>query len=86
MSKYALNIAEDGRILSATYEEFASKNMPLVDTLPDGELYEYRYVNGRYIHDPLPKPEPEPEPVPVPVPEPTITADDILNTLLGVTE
>ena len=55
--KYALNLDTDGRILSATYEEYASKDAILVDKLPDGDIYEYLYVNGDYIHDPLPEPE-----------------------------
>lgn len=80
MSKFALNIAEDGRILSATFEEFAAEGAPLVDTLPEGDISEYRYVDGGYIHDPIPEPEV------VPSSETAITADDILNTLLGVTE
>lgn len=54
--KYALNLAEDNRILSATYEKYAPANAILVDTLPEGDIDEYRYVNGEYIHDPLPKP------------------------------
>lgn len=74
--KYALNLSEDGRILSATYEQYASKDMPLVDALPEGDIYEYLYQNGEYIHDPLPKQE-EVE---------TPTADAVLNALLGVTE
>ncbi len=80
MSKYALNLAEDGRILSATFKEFASKSMPLVDSLPDGDISEYRYIDGNYIHDPLPQPE-----VPSKL-ETKVTTDDVLNTLLGVTE
>ena len=52
--KYALNIAEDGRILFVTYEQFAWEGMPIVDVLPDGDTYEYRYVDGEFIHDPLP--------------------------------
>ena len=62
---YALNLAEDGRILSAwvVLPDGKYVGMPLVDTLPDGDIYEYRYENGEYIHDPLPEPEqPEPEP------------------------
>lgn len=55
--KYALNLAEDGRILSATFERFAAPGMVLADTLPDGNITEYRYVNGVYVHDPLPAPE-----------------------------
>ena len=74
MEKYALNLAESGRILSATYEQFAVEGMPIVETLPEGDISEYRYVNGEFIHDPLPKPEPVVEP----------TTDEILNTLLGV--
>lgn len=81
--KYALNIrADDNRILSATYEEYAVEGMPIVDALPSGETPEendisnYRYVDGEYIYDPLPQPEP---------PEPVETTDDVLNALLGIT-
>ena len=80
--KYALNIGEDNRILSATYEEYAVEGMPIVDALPGGETPEendignYKYVDGEYVYDPLPAP-PEPEPVE--------TADDVLNALLGIT-
>lgn len=54
---YALNIADDGRILSVTYDRFAPAEQPRVETLPDGDVTEYRYVDGEYIHDPLPAPE-----------------------------
>ena len=73
---YALNLAEDGRILSVTYAKFAPADAVIVDVLPEGDISEYRYVNGEYIHDPLPEPE-------QPVAEPT--TDDILNAMLGVT-
>lgn len=59
---YALNLAEDNRILSATYPRYAPGEAILVDTLPEGDIHEYLYVDGEYVHDPLPKPEPvEPE-------------------------
>ena len=74
--KYALNLNEDGRILSATFEKYATENMPLVDTLPDGDISEYIYNNGKYIHDPIPVPEKVE----------TASTDDVLNALLGVTE
>ena len=80
MSKYALNLAEDGRILSATFAEFAFKDAALVDTLPEGNISEYRYVNGSYIHEPLLEPETQSQP------ESKVTTDEILNTLLGVRE
>lgn len=62
MSKYALNLDADGRILSATYEAYAVAGMPIVDTLPDNDITEYKYIDGSYVYDPLPKPEPEPKP------------------------
>ena len=71
---YALNLAEDGRILSVTYEQYASKGMPIVETLPEGDVSDYRYVDGEYIYDPLPEPE-EPEP------EPT-AEDDMMEMLI----
>lgn len=76
--KYALNLAEDGRILSVTFEQYASPGMPIVDNLPGGEgadVTDYLFVDGQYVYDPLPRPEP-------PAPEPT--ADEILDALLGV--
>lgn len=75
MMRYALNLGEDGRILSATYEKYAAENMPLVDTLPDGYTSDYIYQNGEYIYNPLPKPEKGE----------IVTTADVLNTLLGVT-
>ena len=51
---YALNLAPDGRVLSVTYSKYAPEDAPRVDELPDGDLYEYRFVAGEFIHDPLP--------------------------------
>lgn len=62
--KYALSLAEDGRVLSVTYPEYAPAGAVVVDDLPSGDIYEYRYVDGNFIHDPLPEsvqPEPETE-------------------------
>ena len=59
--KYALNLAGDGRILSATYEKYAPADAVLVDKLPEGDISDYLYQDGAYIYDPLPEPE-EPEP------------------------
>lgn len=63
--KYALNLAEDNRILSAcvVLPNGNYDGMPIVDALPEGNLLDYLYVNGEYIYDPLPRPEPvDPEP------------------------
>lgn len=55
--KYALNLGEDGRILSVTYEHFAAEGMPVVDELLEGNVGDYRYVNGEFIYDSLPETE-----------------------------
>ena len=56
--KYALNLAEDGRILSATYPKYAPEDAVLVNELPDGDISEYKYRDGEYIHDPVEQEEP----------------------------
>lgn len=60
---YALNLDEDGRVLSATYPEYAPEDAVCVYTLPDGDLFNYRYSDGEFIYDPLPEPD-KPEPAP----------------------
>lgn len=51
-----LNLAEDGRILSAAID--TGVGFPCgyaeVDTLPDGDISDYRLVDGEYIYDPIP--------------------------------
>ena len=59
--KYALNLAEDGRVLSATFEKYAPDGSVLVDELPEGNLADYRWQDGAFVLDLLPEPEPEPE-------------------------
>ena len=56
--KYALNLAEDGRVLSATYERFAAPGAVLVEAIPEGNLSDYRFQDGDFVYDPLPDPEP----------------------------
>ena len=72
---YNLNLDADNRILSACVclGDFEYKNV--VDTLPDGSISDYKYINGEYVYDPLPELEPQPE-------EPT--TDDVLNAFLGI--
>ena len=57
---YALNLNEENRILSACFILPKGKydSMPIVDILPDGNIYEYLYINGEFIHQPLPEVEP----------------------------
>ena len=61
-AKYALKLAEDGRVLSATFEKYAPADSVLVDELPEGNLADYLWHDGAFVYDPLPEPEPEPEP------------------------
>lgn len=59
---YALNLAEDGRILSATYPQYAHEDAVIVETLPEGDISDYLYIDSEYVYDPLPEPEkPTPE-------------------------
>ncbi len=51
--KYALNLADDGRILSATFEEYAPSDAVIVDELPVGNINDFLYVDGRFIEDPI---------------------------------
>ena len=60
--RFALNLEDDGRVLSATYEQYAPEDTVLVDSIPDGDLHEYRYVDGEFVHDPLPAEEAVEEP------------------------
>ena len=74
---YALNLDTDNRILSAcTVLSIGNYDgMPIVNTLPDGDITDYKYIDGKYVYDPLPDPvEPDPEP----------TTDEVLDVLLGI--
>lgn len=53
--RYALKLDSDNRILSVTFEQFAEEGAIIVDSLPKGDVHDYKYVNGEYVHDPVPK-------------------------------
>lgn len=56
---FALNLNEENRILSACVVlPYTPKAMPKVDSLPDGYINDYLFVNGEYVFDPVPTPEP----------------------------
>ena len=79
--RYALNLGEDGRVLSVTYEEYATEEMPLVDSIPEGNIADYRYVDGEFINDPLPKQEEKPT-----KDERLTELESMMNAFLGVSE
>lgn len=62
MVKYALKIGENGRILSATFPRFAQDADLIVESLPEGDITDYRYVDGTFCYDPIPLEEQEPVP------------------------
>ena len=56
---YALNLSEDNRILSVckmlpccNYD-----HMVIVESFPEGNVYDYIYQDGTYVYNPLPKQE-----------------------------
>lgn len=62
MEKYSLNLGENGRILSVCSCLEGQKYENIVDSFPDGDVADYKYINNEYIYDPLPKLDPDPEP------------------------
>ena len=95
--KYALNLAEDNRILSAcvVLPRVNYDGMQIVDYLPKGNLYEYRYVldenlgtcelTWSYEHDPLPEPTVEETPSQLDIIEAQVTYTAMMtDTLLEV--
>lgn len=61
MKKYALHLIENNRIHSAwvVLPSGSYDGMPIVEVLPEGDVSDYRYMDGGYVYDPLPKSEPE---------------------------
>lgn len=57
---YALKLDKDNRILSVTFDRFAPEDQIRVETLPEGNVTDYKYENGVFVYDPLPVEDPEP--------------------------
>ena len=55
----ALNLDEENRILFAckVLPRGIYNNMPIVESLPEGNIYDYQYINNEFIYNPLPKEE-----------------------------
>lgn len=56
---YALKLDDNSRILSATFPQYAAPDAVIVDALPEGDISDYRYIDGEFFYDPLPVPEPD---------------------------
>ena len=50
-----LNLGQDGRVLSAALQETVPYGTVVTDKLPEGDITQYRYVDGVFVHDPLPQ-------------------------------
>ena len=86
MKKYFLNLDIDGRILSVGECIEGIEYAVVVESFPDGDVGDYKYINGEYVHDPLPTPEETPT-----VEEDTLSMlvdheERIINLELGLTE
>lgn len=57
---YSLNLDTDGRVLAVCECLDGVEYDIVVEAFPDGNVRDYKYINGEYIHDPEPKPEKEP--------------------------
>lgn len=78
---YALNLdPEDNRVLSATEDKYGAEGQPRVDHLPDDDISDYRFIDGEFVYDPLPKP-PEPEPEPEPSGGDYVTYDELAKAI-----
>ena len=51
--RFALSLAADNRILSATFKKYASSSSILVNFLPEGNIADYKYIGGQYVYEPL---------------------------------
>ena len=51
---YALNLTEDNRVMSVTYDEYAPSECPRVKAFPEGNISDYKYINNEFVYDPLP--------------------------------
>lgn len=82
---YVLNLAENGRVLSAGEYAIIPDGATIVDSIPEGNLADYLYIDGQFVHDPLPVTE-DPDSMPSDA-ERIAELEEALEMLLsGVTE
>lgn len=78
MAKYYYKLNDEGRIGLTAPVGFGVPAEEDIFDFPEGfdfdKQLDYKIIDGELVHDPIQEPDPEP------------TTDDILNTLLGVTE
>lgn len=79
---YSLNLSDDNRILSACVCLDGFKYNNTVDTLPDGNITDYKYIDGKYVYEPLPETESS-EPAPT-IEERLSAIEDVMLEMMGV--
>lgn len=50
-----LNLGQNGRVLSAALQETVPYGTVVAEKLPEGDITQYRYLEGTFVHDPLPQ-------------------------------
>ena len=50
---YALRLDSNSRVLEVMDIRYRTEETPVVDSYPEGLIYDYRYVNGKWIYDPV---------------------------------
>lgn len=79
----AIKVAADGRLLPAQFPFGDNPEEAIhVESLPEGNVLDYKYINGEFVYDPLPIPEPEPEPEPEPTQLDRIEAQAIYTAMM----
>ena len=51
---YALNLNEENRVLSVTFDKYAPEDHPRVEELPEGNILDYKYEKGEFVYEPKP--------------------------------
>lgn len=57
---FAIRIDESGRVIQATMPEYATDDHIIVKDIPTGNIADYLYISGEFVHDPKPKVENKP--------------------------
>ena len=72
-----IDVGPDNRITGVRYPKFADHGDTVVDKLPDGDPLDYKYVDGQFVYNPLPKP-----PAPPTAEDKVEEHEQLINTLL----
>lgn len=78
---FAINLDNNNRVIRATFEAFADDKSILVEYLPEGDITDFKYIDGKFNRDPLPKEE-----TPEPMSEPNEVEQAITDIQLAIAE